>query len=495
VASIGHYPLVLGIPWLKKHDVSINFPKMDIQFPSGNCIAHRSKITPTTIKGITTPQNNKICAISATSFRRIVNNANNRYGKVEQFALSLHEINTALAKEDDKKPDIRTIVPPEYHDYLKILEKANADKLPPHRPSDHTIPLMDGFKPPFGPLYSLSRPELEELKCWLDENLSMGFIRTSSSPAAAPILFVKKGDGSLRLVIDYRGINEGTIKNRYPLPLLQDTLMNLSKAKWFTKLDIHGAYNLIRMAKGEEWKTTFRTRYGLFESLVMPFGLTNAPATFQNYINDVLAPYLDRFCTAYLDDTLMYSDNFEEHQQHVRLVLDAFAKAGLHLKPEKCEFHQQEVKYLGLIISTEGIKMDTEKIRAIQDWEPPSNLKDVRAFLGFANFYCRFVRNYSRIVQPLTFHTHKGVPFAWSTEQQTAFDTLKATFTSAPVLARFDPDWEVIVETDASDYVSAGVLSQYDDDNVLHPVAYFSKKHSPVERNYEIYDKELMAIV
>jgi hypothetical protein len=298
VASIGHYPLVLGIPWLKKYHVSINFPKMDIQFPSPNCLTHRSKITPTTIKGITTLPNNKICAISATLFCRIVNNVNNRYGKVEQFTLSLYEINTALAKEDDKKPDIHTIVPPEYHDYLKIFEKANADKLPPHRPSDHTIPLTDGVKPPFGPLYSLSHPELEELKHWLDKNLSKGFIRTSSSPAAAPILFVKKGDGSLRLVIDYRGINEGTVKNRYPLPLLQDTLMNLSKAKWFTKLDIRGAYNLIHMAEGEEWKTTCRTRYGLFESLVMPFGLTNAPATFQNYNNDILAPYLDHFCAA-----------------------------------------------------------------------------------------------------------------------------------------------------------------------------------------------------
>jgi hypothetical protein len=271
--------------------------------------------------------------------------------------------------------------------------------------------------------------------------------------------------------------------------------MNVSKAKWFTKLDIHRAYNLIRMAEGEEWKTALRTRYGLFESLVMPFGLSNGPVTFQNYINDVLAPYLDHFCTAYLDNTLIYSDNFEEHQQHVRLVLTAFSKVGLYLKPKKCEFHQQEVKYLGLMISMEGIKMDPEKIRAMQDWEPPSNLKDVHAFLGFANFYHHFVRNYSHIVEPLIFLTHTGVPFAWSTEQQMAFDTLKATFTSAPILARFDLDWDVIVEMDASDYVSAGVLSQYDNDNVLHPVAYFSKKHSPVECNYEIYDKELMAIV
>jgi hypothetical protein len=276
---------------------------------------------------------------------------------------------------------------------------------------------------------------------------------------------------------------------------MQDTLMNLSRAKWFTKLHIRGAYNLIRMAEGEEWKTAFRTRYGLFESLVMLFGLTNAPATFQNFINDVLAPYLDRFCTAYLDEILIYSDTFEEYQEHVNLVLEAFEKAGLHLKPEKCEFHCQEVKYLGLIISTEGIKMDPEKITAVQDWEAPRNLKDVRASLGFANFYCRFVRNYSRIVQPLTLLTRKGVAFVWKEEHQKAFDDLKDTFTSAPVLARVNLDRDVIVETDASDYVSAGVLSEYDDNGILHPVAYFSKKHSPVECDYEIYDKEPMAII
>jgi hypothetical protein len=187
---------------------------------------------------------------------------------------------------------------------LKIFEKANAETLPPHHPSDHTIPLMDSFKPLFGPLNSLSHPELEEIKHWLDQNLSKGFIHTLLSPTTTPILFVKKGDSSLRLVVNYRGINEGTIRNRYTLPLLQDTLMNLAKAKWFTKLDICRAYNLICMAEGEEWKTAFHTCYSLFESLVMPFGLSNAPVTFQNYINDVLAPYLDCFCTTYLDDTI-----------------------------------------------------------------------------------------------------------------------------------------------------------------------------------------------
>jgi hypothetical protein len=169
--------------------------------------------------------------------------------------------------------------------------------------------------------------------------------------------------------------------------------------------------------------------------------------------------------------------------------------AGLHLKTEKYEFHHQEVKYLGFIISTEGIKMDPENICTIQDWELPSNLKDIHVFLGFANFYCRFIHNYSCIVQPLTFLTQKGVPFTRMDEQQMTFDILKNIFTVVPILAHFNPDWDVIIEIDASDYVSASVLSQHNDDNVLHPMAYFSKKHSHTEYNSEICDKELMAII
>src|SRR6266699_6563960 len=200
-------------------------------------------------------------------------------------------------------------IPPEYQEFGNLFYEADANKLPPHRPGDHRIPMREGTAPSFGPLYSLSRQELEALRKWLDENLAKGFIRPSSSPAGSPILFVKKKDGSLRLCVDYRDLNEKTIKNRYPLLLIQETLMQLSKAKWYTKLDIRGAYNLIRMADGDEWKTAFRTRYGLFESLVMPFGLTNAPASFQNFINDVLRPFLDIFTTAYLDDILIYSSS------------------------------------------------------------------------------------------------------------------------------------------------------------------------------------------
>jgi hypothetical protein len=193
--------------------------------------------------------------------------------------------------------------------------------------------------------------------------------------------------------------------------LLHEILLRLQKAKYFTKLDIHGAYNLVRIAKGEEWKTTFRTQYGLFESLVMPFGLTNAPASFQHFINDVLRPYLDVFVTAYLDDMLIYSDNLEEYKKHVLKVLEVLSKAGLHLKPEKCEFHQQEVKYLGFIISTSRTKMDLVKVATIQEWPAPRNVKDVQIFLGFANFYRRFIKGYSNIVSPMTCLTQKNMRF------------------------------------------------------------------------------------
>ena len=189
----------------------------------------------------------------------------------------------------------------------------------------------------------------------------------------------------------YRAVNEGTIKNRYPLALVKETLMRLAQARIFTMLDVRGAYNLIQMKKGDEWKTAFRMRYGLFESLVMPLGLTNAPATLQNFINDALSSYQDNFVTAYLDNILIYSNNLPEHQDHVKQILAALTKQGLNLKPDKCEFHTQEVKDLGLIVGAEEIKMDRVEVESITEWRTPQRLRDLRTFLEFANFYRRFI--------------------------------------------------------------------------------------------------------
>jgi len=227
----------------------------------------------------------------------------------------------------------------------------------------------------------------------------------------------------------------------------------------------------------------------------MPFGLTNAPSTFQHYVNDVLRPYLDIFCTAYIDDVLIYSEDLHTHRKHVNLVLEAMKEAGLQLDVDKCEFHKTEVLYLGLIVTTEGIRMDPKKVEAVLGWETPRNVKDVRAFIGFANFYRRFIHEFSALVSPLVALTRKDAKFFFSPACQEAFDVLKTRFTTAPVLRHFDPELPCVVEADSSDYVTGGILSQRDADNVLRPVAFFSKRLSPAECNYEIYDKELLAII
>ncbi|KAI0993387.1 Transposon Tf2-6 polyprotein [Podosphaera aphanis] len=349
-----------------------------------------------------------------------------------------------------------------------------------------------------GPEASLSRGSLQELTAlreWLQENLKKGFIRPSTSPCASPVLFVKKPGGSLRLCMDYRSLNSITVKNRYPIPLISETLDRLSKARFFTKVDVISAFNRIRIAKGDEWKTAFRTRYGLFESLVMPFGLTNAPSTFQSYINSTLQEHLDVFCTAYLDDVLIYSNSRHEHRQHVNLVLDKLQNAGLQLDLKKCQFESEEVKYLGLIISRRGIEMDPVKIECIKSWKTPSCVKDVQAFLGFANFYRRFIRGFSSVALPLTQLTKKNVTWSWSSQAEIAFQALKNSFTKAPILLHFDPDRKCVVEVDSSDWAHGGILSQFDNNNILHPVAYFSGRLTPAQVNYQIYDKELLAIV
>jgi hypothetical protein len=257
----------------------------------------------------------------------------------------------------------------------------------------------------------MSESELTSLREFIKENLANNFICPSSSPARAPVLFVKKKDGSLRLCVDYRGLNDLTIKNRYPLPLIQETLDRVGKAKIYTKLDLRGAYNLLRIKAGEEWKTAFGTRYGHYEFQVMPFGLTNAPATFQNFMNDVLRDYLDKFCSVYLDDILIYSENLAQHRDHVKQILRMLRENNLFCKPEKCQFEVKEVEYLGFVISPNGIGMDPGKLRAVAEWPTPRNLRDIQSFLGFANFYRQFIQGYSKVVTPLTHLTGKDVPF------------------------------------------------------------------------------------
>src|SRR5882724_8197643 len=357
------------------------------------------------------------------------------------------------------------------------------------------IELESDTLPPVGPVYSMSELELRALREYLDEMLGKGFIRSSNSPIGAPVLFAKKKDGSLRLCVDYRKLNRLTRRNRYPLPLIGNLLDQLRSAKVFTKIDLRARYNNVRIAEGHEWLTAFRTRYGAFEYLIMPFGLTNAPSTFQHFMNDIFSDMTDICVVIHLDDIMIFSNSLAEHQVHVWNVLQRLREHNLHAKPEKCSFHTDSVEYLGFIISPSGISMDPSKGCVIRDWPVPRNLKELQSFLGFANFYRHFIHQYSSIVSHLTRLTHKDTPFIWSSNAHSSFTLLKDTFSDAPILIHFNPTLPTILETDSSDYAISGILSQPQPDGSLRPVAFHSRTMQPAERNYDIYDKELLAVV
>ena len=401
--------------------------------------------------------------------------------------------NSCIEKKSLNKDPNSVTVPIIYLDYKEVFNEKNCNVLPPHRVYDCEINLKDNSILFYGPLYPLTELEREELKKQLKELLDKGFIRKSTSPAGAPVLFVRKKDGTLRLVIDYRKLNEMTIRNSYPLPLISELLDRVKGAKVFTKLDLKSAYNLVRIKEGDEYKTAFRTRYGHFEFLVMPFGLKNAPATFQHFINDVLSDYLDDFVISYIDDILIFSNTIEEHHEHVKKVLKKLLENNLYVKLEKCEFDKSETTFLGYVLSKDGLKMDKEKVKAILDWPVPTNVKEVQSFIGLCNYYRLFIKDFAKIANPIHKLTRKNVPFIWGNDQQHAFDKLKEMFTSAPILRNPDSNKPFIVETDASNFAVGAVLSQ-EFDGQLHPVAFLSKSLTQCQRNYQIYDKELLAI-
>lgn len=309
-----------------------------------------------------------------------------------------------------------------------------------------------------------------------------------------PILFTKKKDGSLRLCVDYRGLNQITKWNHYPLPLIGNLLDQLQSAKVFTKIDLHAGYNNIRIAPRHEWKMAFQTRYGLFEYMVMLFGMTNSPTTFQHFMNDIFQDMADLYIIVYLDDILIFSANTKEHWKHVRAVLQCLQEHNLHIRVDKCDFHTDTVEYLSFIVSPKGVAIDPAKYKSIQTWPQPHSVQAVQSFLGFANFYRRFIHDYSTIVTPLIQLTRKDVTFKWDDNCQSAFDALKTAFTTTPVLMHFNLTWQIMIKTDASDYAVAAILSQVSEDGQLHLVAFHSRTMSPAKWNYDIYDKELLAI-
>lgn len=379
---------------------------------------------------------------------------------------------------------------------LKSCSENDANTLPPRRPGvDHRIELTSEALPSTVPLYPMSLEHLDKLKAYIEDGTEKGFIVPSSANYGSPVLYVKKPGGGWRLCVDYRRLNAVTKKDKYPIPLIQETLTRLAKAKCISKVDIRQAFHRIRMAEEAEPLTTFRTRYGAYQYRVLPFGLCNGPASFQRYINLILTRYLDKFCTAYLDDILIYSDSEEEHEEHVYLVIKALEDACLQIDPKKSEFNVTSVKFLGFIVSTDGVRMDPDKVSAIRDWPEPQSLKSLQSFLGFCNFYRTFVKDFGRIARPLTKLLRMGAWHKFEEIEKDTFAQLKLAVLSDQVLALYNPGYLSKINTDASDGVLAGVFSQLQPDGRWKPIAFWSKTMDTTQMNYEIHDKEMLAVV
>jgi hypothetical protein len=486
VTELGPEDVVLGLPWLRSANPKIDWAEGKMRVNS-------------TTEGKGHPRVEPIAANRVQRRRwwktKVLDDPSERLWCAAGYTYS-----TELAEKADRGKRKRTfeeIVPSEYRRYAKVFSEVESERLPERKPYDHAIDLKPETPETIrSKVYPMPINEQEELDRFLEEHLRKGYIIPSKSPIASPVFFIKKKDGRLRLVQDYRKLNDFTIKNRYPLPLASDIINRLQQARLFTKFDVRWGYNNIRIKAGDEWKAAFTTNRGLFEPQVMFFGLTNSPATFQALMNTIFADLVAAGKVAvYLDDILIYSATREEHRDVTHEVLRRLQMHDLYLRPEKCEFARDTVEYLGLIIKKGEVAMDPAKVKAITHWPAPRNLRELRGFLGFANFYRRFIKNFAKLARPLNNLTRKDTRWIWEVPQRQAFQTLKESFSQEPILTIWQPDRPTRLEVDASGYATGGVLLQKLDDDRWHPVAFRSQSMIDAERNYEIYDKEMLAII
>lgn len=463
--KIGSFDVIIGMDWLSKNRAEIVCYDKIVRIPlsSGATLIIQGEKSGTRLNIISCMKTQK-------------------YLRKGYQAIIAHVVEEKL--EERQLEDV-----PIVRDFPEVFPE-DLPGLPPARQVEFHIDLVPGAAPVARAPYRLAPSEMQELSSQLQELLDKGFIRPSSSPWGAPVLFVKKKDGSLRMCIDYRELNKLTVKNRYPLPRIDDLFDQLQGSSFYSKIDLRSGYHQLRVGEESIPKTAFRTRYGHYEFQVMPFGLTNAPAVFMDLMNRVCKPYLDKFVIVFIDDILIYSKNKEDHEQHLRSILELLKKEELYAKFSKCEFWLRRVQFLGHVIDSQGIHVDPAKIEAIKNWETPRTPTEVRQFLGLAGYYRRFIENFSKIAKPLTLLTQKTAKYNWRDEQEEAFQLLKQKLCSAPVLSLPEGTENFVVFCDASRQGLGCVLMQKE-----KVIAYASRQLKVHEKNYTTHDLELGAVV
>ncbi|GJT47642.1 putative reverse transcriptase domain-containing protein [Tanacetum coccineum] len=464
--------LVIGMDWLAKYQAVIMCAEKIVRIPWKNKIL--------IIHGDGSTQGNvtRLNIISCTKTQKYIEKG---------FPIFLAHVNVKEVEDKSEKKRLEDV--PIVQDFPEVFPE-DLPGLPPTRQVEFQIDLVPGAAPVARAPYRLAPSEMKELSEQLKELSDKGFIRPSSSPWGAPVLFVKKKDGSFRMCIDYRELNKLTVKNRYPLPRIDDLFDQLQGSSVYSKIDLRSGYHQLRVREEDIPKTAFRTRYGHYEFQVMPFGLTNAPAVFMDLMNRVCKPYLDKFVIVFIDDILIYSKNKKEHEEHLKLILELLKKEELYAKFSKCEFWIPKVQFLGHVIDSEGIHVDPAKIESIKDWTSPKSPTEIRQFLGLAGYYRRFIEGFSKIAKPMTKLTQKKVKFEWGDKQEAAFQLLKQKLCSAPILALPEGSEDFIAYCDASKKGLGAVLMQRE-----KVISYASRQLKIHEKNYTTHDLELGAVV
>lgn len=453
-------PVILGLPFFQSHPTIL-----------------------TKILSPVTESNHSIVIVNSRQMKGELKDPN-----VESYLLWLADVDKPISQ------DLSNEAFTKFADVVVDSIPTNFTSQPTFTPTTkHYIELKEGAQPVAKRAYRMSPLDQQELKKQLNELLQTDKIFPSDSPFAAPVIFVKKKDGSKRLCMDYRALNEITIKSRFPLPLIEDVLDALHGASVFSKLDLIAGYHQVSIEEPDQYKTAFITPNGQYSWRVMPFGLTNAPATFQRLMNHVLREHINRICVVYLDDILIYSNNKNDHTKHIEIILNTLRKHGLYAKKSKCQFYLSTAEFLGYTINANGITPDADKVQIIRNWPGPVTPKDAQRFLGLAGYYRRFIANFSLIAKPL--HTFATQKTSWSSACQIAFDQLKKFLSSSPVIIPYGGTKDIIVTTDASHDAVGAILELHQNGKLVGVVAYLSHLLHSHELNWPIREKELYAVI